>query len=193
MNTIPLPWMIAASMLAVAATGTLAQEDPYGGSGGHFLVAQEMDRPSPEGPGRCATHFAPIGTAVEAVREANLVAPVTDPSTGELDYAAGPEGPVIGSISVCYLLQEGRERRALAVLELTSGDPTLLVEATGECSDFPTPHDPSTLFQSCSLQITGPAAEGVRSGSLSSGGLVPKAQPAESIRPNVWTLFVVRD
>jgi hypothetical protein len=130
---------------------------------------------------------------IDSVRESVLVAPRPSVSTADLDFEAAAAGPVTGSISVCYLVSGDRDRAAFAVMELVKGADRLLVEASGDCREHPTPKNPSTFFQTCTLQVTGPAAEGVRSGTLTSGGIVPKATPAGSLAPNVWTLFVVRD
>jgi hypothetical protein len=184
--------LVALASLA-AVTAALGQGDPFGGAGGRFLVAQEIQSSPPATTGRCSSHFAPLPGVLEAVRESPLVAPLPGVATAELDFGAAAAGPVTGSISVCYIASAGRDRAAFAVLELVTGAEHLLIEAAGDCRDVLMPLTPETLFQTCSLNVIGPHAERVRSGSLTSGGLVPKAMPAASLAPNVWTLFVVRD
>lgn len=184
---------LALSLTAAWAVAAGAQDDPFGGAGGQFLVAQELPGSVLEAPGRCATHFAPLGAAPEAIREARLVAPVVDPTRGTLDFEAAASASPIGEVSVCFLASEGRDHGVVLVLELEKAGQSLLVEAAGTCREYPVPLETKTLFQSCSLHITGPKAAGIRSGTITSGGLVPKAQPSASVAPNTWTIFVVRD
>jgi hypothetical protein len=185
----------SALVLALLATVLPAagQEDPWGGSGGDFVAGQETGLPLPATAPRCGARVLPLSGVIESVRESTLVAPRPSVADAELDFAAAAAGPVIGSISVCYLVSGDRDRAAYAVLELAKGAERMTVEAAGDCKEIPTPKDPGTFFQTCTMQVTGPAAEGIRSGTLTSGGIVPKAAPASSIRPNVWTLFVVRE
>lgn len=164
--------------------------DPHGGAGGHFLAAQESGAPATEG--SCASQPLPVGAVIAAVRDHALIAPVTDPANGHLSFAAAAGAPTIGDLSVCYLRTDDREYEVVAVAELVSGDARLLIESAGRCRSYPTVIDADVLFQSCSLHITGPKADGVLSGTLVSGGLVPKARPAESLEPMTWTMFVVR-
>ncbi|HVL34016.1 MAG TPA: hypothetical protein VM600_10625 [Actinomycetota bacterium] len=166
-----------------------APAKPYG-DGGQFVAAQERDAAAST-TGDCARHFG-VGSAVQAVRGADLVAPVTDRANAHIRFDTDA-APSIGSLSVCYLRSGGREHEVLAVARLRSGNHRLTIEAAGVCKEYATPLRATQFFQSCSLHITGPRAEGVRSGTITSGGLVGKSAPAGSIAPHVWTAFVVRD
>jgi hypothetical protein len=177
--------------LAVLAPAGLAFADAFGGSGAHFFVARGVEAPLQASVDRCIAHFGPVAAASIAVRGADLFTFQPDRGSGEI-VPGTTYGPV-GNLTVCYLPPIESSNSAMGVVELVSGGESLTIESQGDCKHVATVVNPGTQLQSCSLTVVGPLPAGVKSGLVTSNGLVARDTPASSVNTHVWTIFLLRN